>query len=252
MASNLPSNLHKHTAFRDKPYTHTINFPDGYPMPAQVTGELRRNGKIVPGISPAITVSGQSFTFTYPVEQLERISGLSDQYFLFDGIQMLGGQLNVMVGYGDPAVGSTEVQIVDGAITTVQMDGVEVVAGLVTQVEQAASEVENNKEQVAADTQVAVSSAQTAINEAGVAQDAADGAIAAKNEAVAARDEVVNRSPLRVATYAEMTSILELNKPRDYTVLNDEFQGVERVPYYWDGVELFVYGTLVEPQPVVV
>ena len=56
-------------------------------------------------------------------------------------------------------------------------------------------------------------------------------------------------SVFRVATFADMIELLQPNQPRKFTVINDEFQGIKKVPYEWDGVELFVYGTLVEPQP---
>lgn len=55
----------------------------------------------------------------------------------------------------------------------------------------------------------------------------------------------------RVATFAAMVALLVEGQPRQFTVLNDEVQGIQKVPYQWDGVELFVYGTLVEPQPTI-
>lgn len=55
---------------------------------------------------------------------------------------------------------------------------------------------------------------------------------------------------LRVETFAEMESLLRVGQSQKFTVLDDEVQGIEKVPYEWDGVELFVYGTLVEPQPI--
>jgi plastocyanin len=56
---------------------------------------------------------------------------------------------------------------------------------------------------------------------------------------------------LRVETFAEMESLLRVGQSQKFTVLDDEVQGIEKVPYEWDGVELFVYGTLVEPQPTI-
>ena len=72
---------------------------------------------------------------------------------------------------------------------------------------------------------------------------------AAADASEAALNEFFDALPIRVATYAAMVALLVLNHPREFTVLADEEQGVDKVPYKWDGVELFVYGTLVDPQP---
>jgi hypothetical protein len=71
----------------------------------------------------------------------------------------------------------------------------------------------------------------------------------AVDDAIEAKNILMGALPVRVATFAAMVELLRLNAPRYFTVINDEIQGIESVPYTWDGVELFVYGTIVEPQP---
>jgi len=237
MANNLPSNLKRHTMFRDKPYSHKVNFPEGYIMPALITAEVRKSNRVIIGITPDVTKEGQSFTFTYSKETLSKIMGLYDQYFLFDGIQILGGEINTVIQIGDPTGGETNVTIAGDTVTVIEIPGSELAQQTLEQVTEKAAEVETARLQtVQKASEAAADRVQTGLDRTAV---------------TSAKDIVVNMQPVRVATFTAMTTLLRLNKPRNFTVIADEFQGVDLVPYEWDGITLFVYGTPVDPQPVV-
>lgn len=193
MASNLPSNIGRHTAFKDKPYTHLFSFPDDYNMPSSIIGQVRRNGRVIESLSPEIAIEGKTFSFTYSVEKLQKMQGLSLQFFLFDGIHVLGGYINVLIDTGEHVSGSSNIIIAGGDTSVVEIGSV-----------------------------VEITEFQKLIT--GVTK--------------------------RVPTYQAMIGLLIANTPQKFTIVDDEFQGVESVPYEWDGVELFVYGTLVDPQPI--
>lgn len=72
--------------------------------------------------------------------------------------------------------------------------------------------------------------------------------VPALDEINSAVGQVLNTLPIRVETFAEMIDQIEEDKPRFYTVLNDEYQASlppfvaeTNVPYMWDGQVLFEY-----------
>jgi len=245
MANNLPSNLKRHTMFRDKPYSHKVNFPEGYTMPTLITAEVRKNNRVIIGITPTITKEGQSFTFTYSPETLSKIMGLYDQYYLFDGIQVLGGEINTVIQIGDPDGGETNVTIAGESVTTIQIPGSQLAFETLEQVTTLAEQVDTDTIAVEAGRAATEGYLNQVVN-------LKSDVTTLKSDMIAIRDEAMSivANP-RPATYAAMVALLRLNHPKTFTVQNDEFQGIQKVPYYWDGVELYVYGTLVDPQPTV-
>lgn len=221
MANNLPSNLKRHTMFRDKPYSHKVNFPDGFPMPSLITAEVRKGSKVIPGITPEISITGQSFTFTYQPSTLAKIRGLYDQYYLFDGQQYLGGEINTVVQIGDPDGGETNVVIAGDTVTTIQIPGLDVTEGKLQEVltvaagvVTAGSEIETKRQEVAGNTQVVLEAAQ----------------------------EFDETKRVKLASFAAVLPLCIANKPRLFSVNVDETLGNSvHVPYRWDGAILFMY-----------
>lgn len=143
--NNLPSNLTRHTVFRDNDYSHTLVFPDTYVLPAveDMAMQVRRNAVIVDDVDAVITKDGQRVTFTYAKEDLALIPGYNFQYFLIDGKSILGGELMVVIGVGEQDVTETQVIIEDGNVTTVVVQGLDLVAELTEIAVEAAAKVAN-------------------------------------------------------------------------------------------------------------
>lgn len=161
--------------FRDKPYSHKVTFPDNFTMPDVVIGQVRKGSRIIEGVAPEVNIDGQSFVFTYSKESLQKIMGLYDQYFLFDGKEFLGGEINTVVKYGDPSGGESNVTISGDSVTVVQIPGAEIAQQTLEQVTQKATEVQNNA------TEVEITRQEISQNAEQVAQD--------RQAAEAARDE---------------------------------------------------------------
>lgn len=207
MPSNLPQQFPGHEMYQQTRYQYIYRFDEGFPVPSEVVCELRKHNILLAGLAPECSFAGTDLLLDFSKELLSKLYGAYDLYFLFNGVPVFATPLDIKIGYGVPTVGTTLVHTGDIIFTTVQLDSVTTVAGLVAQAQ------------------------------------------AARDDAEAARDEFFDALPVRVASYAAMVALLVEGQPRQFTVLNDEVQGIQKVPYQWDGVELFVYGTLVEPQP---
>lgn len=82
-------------------------------------------------------------------------------------------------------------------------------------------------------------------------EQAVEDAIAAKDAAEAARDVVLATTyDPRPATFTSMLSLRQAGVKQDFTVQVDEYQGVDQVPYYWNGYKLFAYGTEVPEEDI--
>jgi hypothetical protein len=269
--NNLPSNLTRHTVFRDNDYSHTLVFPDEYVLPAvsEMQMQVRKNGVIVPDVEAEITKNGQRVTFAYTAETLQLIPGFHKQYFVMSGKSLLGGELEVIIGVGEQDITESVITVVDEQITVVVVQGLALVAEQVALAEEQVALAMQQVVLAEQYTSVAVdaannsnSSAGTATTQAGIATlaataagNSATAAQTAETNAEAARDIAVSvTSDPRPATFADIPNFIESGVARTLTVQNDELQGIEQVPYYWNGYKLFVYGVPVadedQPQPV--
>lgn len=231
--NNLPSNLTRHTVFRDNDYSHTLVFPDEYVLPAasEMQMQVRKDGKIVSGISADIVKDGQRVTFTYSKETLQLIPGFSKQYFLIDGVSILGGELNVIIGVGEQDITESVISIVDEQITVVVVQGLALVTAQVAIATAAAVNAGNSATAAAGSATSASNSATTATNQAGIATtkagEAANSATAANNAKIAAEaagDVAIANTVERiyVDTYAEAEPYFTGPMPREIYVAADE------------------------------
>jgi hypothetical protein len=85
--------------------------------------QVRYNGRIL-NIDPAISVSGQRVTYTYTPEMLANIPSIVQHYLVLDGRSLLGGELGVLVGYGQQEITETHVTITEGEVTVVTVQGI--------------------------------------------------------------------------------------------------------------------------------
>lgn len=177
--------MRRHTVFRDNPYSHTVVFPDDYPLPdaADIQMQVRKDGRILPGITPSIAVDGKRVTFTYDVEDLQKLPTISQQYMVLDGVSLIGGELGVLIGVGEQDISETTVNIVDGQVTAVEVQGLALVDAQVTIATQKAAEATEGATTATAKAQEAVTGATTATTKASEAVIARDAAVAAKEEA---------------------------------------------------------------------
>jgi hypothetical protein len=255
--NNLPSNLTRHTVFRDNDYSHTLVFPNDYVLPAaeDMAMQVRKNGVIVADVSATIVKDGQRVTFTYTKETLALVPGYHFQYFLINGTSILGGELMVIIGVGEQDITESVIEVTEEGVTVVIVQGLALVQEQVALATQAAADAlvsANEASSSATDAEVSANNAATAAGQAATsasgAATSASAAATAETNAEAAQVAAEEASELAIAarrtrinTFALMLAACEPNEPRDFTVINDEFQDDENVPYIWDGVFLFEY-----------
>ena len=186
--NNLPSNMKRHTVFRDNPYSHTVVFPDDYPLPdeSDIKMQVRQNGRILAGITPTISVDGQRVTYTYTPEMLAKLPEITNQYLVLDGVSLIGGELGARIGYGEQEISETVVSVVDGEVTVVQVMGLDLVAaqvGIATEkAEEATQGAATATDQAGIATTKATEAEASAVA-AALALDAAEGELAKKLDA---------------------------------------------------------------------
>lgn len=203
----LPVIVESDIIFRENSWRRQFTFND----PSYLTGKSVHIafwvGNRIYNEPYEITPSGGDVVLSLTADEVRSLPAKFEYYLLIDDDSICGGNVSVRMGTGNNTSGVTQITINGDHVTTIQIPGYSVVAGLVERAEAAAEGAEE------------------------------------------ARDEFFDALPLRVATFAAMVALLQQGKPRSFTVIDDEIQGIESVPYTWDGVELFVYNTLVEPQP---
>lgn len=261
--NNLPSNMRRHTVFRDNPYSHTVVFPNDYPLPAAnlIKMQVRQDRRILTGIEAEISVTDKRVTFTYSPATLSKLPEITQQYMVLDGVSVLGGELGAKIGYGDQDISETHVTVTDGEVTVVQVMGLELVTEQVSIATDAAAEATQGATTATEQASIATSGAGTATTKAGEAEVSAGVADGAKTDAEAAkmaaesaqsaaedaRDEaiqVVARKVDRweVDTKAEADAfVLTLTTAAVIDVVDDESNGGGRASYYWNTVELQEY-----------
>jgi hypothetical protein len=121
--NNLPSDWGRHTVFRDNSYSHTIVFPETYvlPDPSLILVKIRRGNLEVLGLNITVQVVDNRVIYTCTKEVLRLIPGMHEQYLVISGKELMGGELLVKIGVGEPSLIESEVTIVEGAITVVQV-----------------------------------------------------------------------------------------------------------------------------------
>lgn len=195
--NSLPSNMKRHTLFRDNSNSHTFVFQDSFALPApdKIKMQVRYHGKILE-IEPEIAVDGQRVTYTYTPEMLADIPEISDHYLVLDGKSFLGGQLGVLIGYGEQDISETQVMVADGEVTTVEVYGMALIDAQVAAV----------AEQVNIATLAAEQAGGYVAEAFGFASDANNAKVAAqtaRNQAVAAQVASEAASAIAVSTVAE-------------------------------------------------
>ena len=205
MPSNLPQQFPGHEMYQQTRYQYIYRFDEGFPVPSEVVCELRKHNILLAGLAPECSFAGTDLLLDFSKELLSKLYGAYDLYFLFNGVPVFATPLDIKIGYGVPTVGTTLVHTSDIIFTTVQLDSVTTVAGLVAQAEGFKDEAE------------------TAVNAAA--------SILADVEQV--MDDIL-QGPAKaksIATYAAM-----LASPEGfYKVVADENSGGSDVVYYWDG-----------------
>lgn len=218
--NNLPSNLTRHTVFRDNDYSHTLVFPDEYPLPAasEMQMQVRRNGFVVAGVSANIVKNGQRVTFTYTKETLQLIPGFSKQYFVSEGESLLGGELNVIIDVGEQDITESVITVVDEQLTVVVVQGLELVTAQVD-LATAAATAAGNSATAAAGSATAASTSAT--NAADSADDAASHSTSAGNSATAASNSAAVANSAKIATEAARDdTIAAINGKANYKEVN--------------------------------
>lgn len=262
--NNLPSDMRRHTVFRDNDYSHTIVFEDGYPLPTpdKIKMQVRYNGRVLE-IDPEVSVSGQRVTYTYTPEMLAKVPSIVQQYLVLDGKSFIGGELGVLVGYGEQDISETQVTVVEGEVTVVEVMGLSLVTeqvGIATEkaAEASTSAAESSEwAQAAGDfATTAGNAATTATSQASAAENSATAAVNAEMGAVDAQQGAEAAKSVALAatqdplpeTFAAMKAMLIEGVARQYTVQHDEFQGADEVPYYFNGQRLFAWGVAIDDE----
>ncbi len=218
--------MRRHTVFRDNPYTHTVVFPDSYPLPAtdKIKMQVRRDRSIIVGIDPEISVTGKRVTYTYSPALLAKLPQIVDQYLVLDGDTILGGQLGVLIGYGEQEESETHVTIADGEVTVVEVMGLELVEAQVDIATQKAAQTAEDAVQTAGDRAATAADriqtgqdANTATEKAGEAANSASIAVDAMNVAIENSPERID-----VATYAAAVPYFSGSRAREIYVAADE------------------------------
>lgn len=212
---NLPIQAFSAVVTPEQGYKVTLNYGAGFDLTNAAVRVYQRSKQLTAGV-PNLAITGQQIVITYSVEQLTELrkaASVTQHHIYLPNMlytTRVGWEITVVNKFSDA------VQVESLLGVTLGEDG----------------------------ETIAVSISGADVVAGLVAQ-----AEAARDDAEAARDEFFDALPVRVASYAAMVVLLVEGQPRQFTVLNDEVQGIQKVPYQWDGVELFVYGTLVEPQP---
>lgn len=120
--------MDRHTVFRGQDYSHTFVFPTGYILPPvnEIRMEIREGSILKTTSLGSIQLSGLRVTFTYTSEELLTTPELCDQYLVLGERYVLGGQLYNTFDYGDPSGGESQIVIVEGSETVVEIPGSEV------------------------------------------------------------------------------------------------------------------------------
>lgn len=215
---NLPIQAFSAVVTPEQGYKVTVNFGAGFDLTNAAVRVYQRSKQLTAGV-PNLAVTGQQIVITYSVEQLTELrkaASVTQHHIYLPNMlytTRVGWEITVVNKFSDA------VQVESLLGVTLGEDG-ETIA-------------------------VSISGADVVAGLVAQAEAAAD-------DAETARDEFFDALPVRVASYAAMVALLVEGQPRKFTVINDEELGVEKSQYEWDGVELFVYGTLVEPQPILV
>lgn len=104
-----------------------------------------------------------------------------------------------------------------------------------------ALQINNQASQVSFDTESASLSAISTASDRQIV-------VSKAQEVEEAREEIIAGKRMRIATFAAMIALIQQNKPRDFTVVNDERFGLaiapdkDNIPYSWDGEVLLFYG----------
>lgn len=239
--NSLPSNMKRHTLFRDNSNSHTFVFQDSFPLPTpdKIKMQVRYNRRILE-VEPEIAVDGQRVTYTYTPEMLALIPGVADHYLVLDGKSFLGGQLGVLIGYGEQEISETQVTVTDGEVTVVQVMGLSLVEAQVAIATEKAAQTAADALQTAADRVQTGQDAATATTKAGEAAGSATAAVSAQAASEAARDQVIG--PLatkmdlyKADTFADMQQFIVDEQPEAcmFLVLADEtYSGLPRFHGY--------------------
>lgn len=270
--SNIPSRSKTIQAFLDSDLVLKLRFPDAYSL-SDLEAKLYYNGRFREGIA-TVSSSGSLATITITKENLQAIKLPQFTLIIYSGGVGIISALVELKFSGDGSVNDTiNITISDGIDVQLSFNDTRENLEYTERAEEAASSAESSLSQVTALTNQNIALASQVDTDKTATEGYRDEVVnlksdvttlksetnqiktdtnTIKTDTIAIRDEamaiVANPRP---ATYAAMVALLRLNHPKTFTVQNDEFQGIQKVPYYWDGVELYVYGTLVDPQPTV-
>jgi len=239
--NSLPSNMKRHTLFRDNSNSHTFVFQDSFPLPTpdKIKMQVRYHGKILE-IDPEIAVDRQRVTYTYTPEMLADIPEISDHYLVLDGKSFLGGQLVVLIGYGEQEISETQVMVTDGEATVIEIPSLDVVSGQVAIATEKAEQATLGATTATTQAGIATAGANVATTKAGEAAENATIALDAKEETLQARDQVIG--PLatkmdlyKADTFSAMQQFIVDEQPEAcmFLVLADEtYSGLPRFHGY--------------------
>ena len=215
--------------------------------------QVRYNGRVL-DIDPTIAVDGQRVTYTYTPDMLAKVPSIVQQYLVLDGKSFIGGELGVLVGYGEQDISETQVTVVDGEVTVVEVMGLSLVTEQVGVATEKAAEASTSAAESAEWAQAAGdfastagNAATTATNQAGASANSAmaavnaeTGAINAQQGSEAARDEAVQVLAQKmdffsVNTYAALQAFIadpELGPCAIMVFFDETYGGLPRLHVY--------------------
>ena len=203
----LPVTVESDIIFRENSWTRQFTFND----PSYLTGKTVHIafwvGNRMYNELYEITPSGGDVVLSLTADEVRSLPAKFEYYLLIDDDSICGGNVSVRMGTGSNTSGVTQITINGDHVTTIQIPGYSVVAGLV-------SEAIEAKEGAEA----------AVISAAGILIDVQE-----------VRDQVTDTSPAVVATHAAMMALVVSGKPRQFQVTTDEVGGGSNVNYFWNG-----------------
>lgn len=244
-------------AFRQSELSFKITYTNLPQMPDEISAQFWV-GTIQVHIQDAV-ISGNQATFSIPPTIVSTLPDSSQVYFLHDGVSKFGGNCSVNMGMA-PNPSTLELSVTLGGnqeflVELVAMDAInEQVDAAREYAEQAnLDKIQTGQDRVAtAQDRIQTGEDRVATgNDKADAETARQGAETAKQDAEDAAELARSGVRTRIPTFAQMLALCLPDQARDFTVIFDEFQEDENVPYVWDGSILFEYNgfDICEQQP---
>ena len=231
----------------------------GFVVPTQMAFEVYYNRAFKYNVTPTYNSTNRQLTASFTADQIQAMPLIADVKIKFDANYPFEVQIKPTSEGTDNGVVGYTIQQAGDSYTVIEIYAKdEIDAQVVVATNQAqiattkASEAAGSASAAATAATSATSQAATATTKASEATTARNEAVIAKTEAEAARDIAVQSKPTEVGTFAEMISACEIETPRIFVVVSDEYQEDVYVPYTWTGSILLEYGiTTCDIQPVI-